>query len=200
MKTGITGGIGSGKSYVCKRLAARGITVYDCDAAAKRLIRTSPEIHEALTDLIGEEAYEPNEPNKPHDFRLNKARVAQFLLQSEENAKAIDRIVHPAVFRDFEESGMEWMESAIIYESGIYRLVDRIIVVTAPQEVRIQRVMQRDGITREKVLEWMERQLPQDEVRQRADYEIVNDGIADIDEQLDALLPTLFKQEEAAER
>ncbi len=200
MKTGITGGIGSGKSYVCKRLAARGITVYDCDAAAKRLIRTSPEIHEALTDLIGEDAYEPNETNKPHDFRLNKARVAQFLLQSEENAKAIDRIVHPAVFRDFEESGMEWMESAIIYESGIYRLVDRIIVVTAPQEVRIQRVMQRDGITREKVLEWMERQLPQDEVRQRADYEIVNDGIADIDEQLDALLPTLFKQEEAAER
>ena len=212
MKTGITGGIGSGKSYVCKRLAARGITVYDCDVAAKRLIRTSPEIHEALTDLIGEDAYEPNETkmaneankanptNKPHNFRLNKARVAQFLLQSEENAKAIDRIVHPAVFRDFEESGMEWMESAIIYESGIYRLVDRIIVVTAPQEVRIQRVMQRDGITREKVLEWMERQLPQDEVRQRADYEIVNDGIADIDEQLDALLPTLFKQEEAAER
>jgi len=209
MKTGITGGIGSGKSYVCKRLAARGITVYDCDAAAKRLIRTSSEIHDALTQLIGEDAYEsyrdykantPHEANKSYEFRLNKARVAQFLLQSEENAKAIDRIVHPAVFRDFEESGMEWMESAIIYESGIYRLVDRIIVVTAPQEVRIQRVMQRDGITREKVLEWMERQLPQDEVRQRADYEIVNDGIADIDEQLDVLLPTLFKQEEAPNR
>ena len=202
MKTGITGGIGSGKSYVCKRLAARGITVYDCDAAAKRLIRTSPEIHDALIQLIGEDAYEPyeaykaNRPNRknfPHEFRLNKSRVAQFLLQSEENAKAIDRIVHPAVFRDFEESGMEWMESAIMYESGANKLVDCIIIVTAPQEIRIQRVMQRDGITREKVLEWMGRQLPQDEIRMLADYEIVNDGVADIDEQLDALLPTLFR-------
>ncbi len=196
MKTGITGGIGSGKSYVCKRLAARGITVYDCDAAAKRLIRTSPKIHDALTQLIGKDAYEPHEAyetNTSHEFHLNKSRVAQFLLQSEENARAIDRIVHPAVFRDFEECGMEWMESAIIFESGAYKLVDRVIVVTAPQEVRIQRVMQRDGITREKVLEWMERQLPQDEVRKRADYEIVNDGVADIDEQLDALLLNLFR-------
>jgi dephospho-CoA kinase len=119
--------------------------------------------------------------------------VAEFLLASEENAHAIDRIVHPAVFQDFIESGMEWMESAIIFESGIYRLVDRIIVVTAPEEVRIQRVMQRDGISREKVLEWMGRQLPQDIVRERADYEIVNDGEADLDRQLDALLEIINK-------
>lgn len=174
MKTGITGGIGSGKSYVCKRLAARGIEVYDCDAAAKRLIRTSSEIQEQLTQLIGSP--------------LNKAAMARFLLQSDENAKAMDAIVHPAVFRDFEESGMQWMESAILYESGISQLVDIVIVVTAPQEIRIQRVMQRDGITREKVLEWMQRQWPQEEIQQRADFEIVNDGIADIDEQLDRIL------------
>jgi dephospho-CoA kinase len=74
-----------------------------------------------------------------------------------------------------------------MYESGIYRLVDRVIVVTAPLEVRIQRVMKRDGITREKVLEWMQRQWPQDEVRRRADYEIINDGQADIDAQIDHL-------------
>ena len=181
MKTGITGGIGSGKSYVCKRLQARGIEVYDCDTAAKRLIRTSPDIHQQLTQLIGPDTYDT-------DGRLNKAAVAQFLLRSEENAHAIDAIVHPAVFRDFEESGMQWMESAIMYESGIYQLVDRVIVVTAPQEIRIQRVMQRDGISREKVLEWMQRQWSQEEVRQRADYEIVNDGIADIDEQIDNIL------------
>ena len=83
------------------------------------------------------------------------------------------------------------MESAILYESGISRLVDRVVVVTAPDEVRIQRVMQRDGITREKVLQWMKRQWPQDEVRQRADYEIVNDGIADIEEQIDTLLNSI---------
>jgi dephospho-CoA kinase len=118
---------------------------------------------------------------------LNKAAVARFLLDSQSNAKAIDDIVHPAVFRDSQESGSEWMESAIMYESGIYRLVDRVIVVTAPLEVRIQRVMKRDGITREKVLEWMQRQWPQDEVRRRADYEIINDGQADIDAQIDHL-------------
>ena len=174
MKTGITGGIGSGKSYVCKRLEARGVEVYDCDAAAKRLIRTSSEIQQQLTLLIG--------------GPLSKAAMVKFLLQSEENAKAIDAIVHPAVFRDFVESGMQWMESAILYESGISQLVDTVIVVTAPQEVRIQRVMQRDGITREKVLEWMQRQWPQEEIRRRADFEIVNDGIADIDEQLDRIL------------
>lgn len=176
MKTGITGGIGSGKSYVCRLLALRGIEVYDCDAAAKRLMRTSPDIQKMLTELIGS---------------TEKADVAHFLLQDEANAKAIDAIVHPAVFRDFEESGIEWMESAIMYESGIYQLVDRVIVVTAPDELRIQRVMQRDGISREKVLQWMARQWPQEEVRQRADFEIVNDGVASLNEQLEELLGKL---------
>lgn len=187
MKIGITGGIGSGKSYVCKLLEQRGYSVYDCDSAAKRLIRTSPYIRRRLTALIGPHTYLP-------DGSLNKKAVAEFLLTSEENAKAIDRIVHPAVFRDFEKSGLEWMESAIIYESGIWRLVDRIIVVTAPEETRIQRVMQRDGISREKVLEWMSRQLPQEEVRQRADFEIVNDGLTDINQQLNNIIEQCNKQ------
>lgn len=173
MKTGITGGIGSGKSYVCKLLALRGIEVYDCDAAAKRLMRTSPDIQKMLTELIGS---------------TEKADIAHFLLQDEANAKAIDAIVHPAVFRDFEESGIEWMESAIMYESGINQLVDRVIVVTAPLEVRIQRVMKRDGISRDNVLQWMQRQWSQDKVRELADDEIVNDGIADIDAQIDNIL------------
>ena len=194
MKTGITGGIGSGKSYVCRLLQKRGYEVYDCDNAAKRLIRTSPEIRRELTDLIGSDTYfEEGGGRKDKKYILNKKAVAEFLLASEENAHAIDRIVHPAVFQDFIESGMEWMESAIIFESGIYRLVDRIIVVTAPEEVRIQRVMQRDGISREKVLEWIGRQLPQDIVRERADYEIVNDGEADLDRQLDSLLEIINK-------
>ena len=184
LKTGIAGGIGSGKSYVCKLLAQRGIEVYDCDAAAKRLIRTSPDIRQQLTELIGPETYQ-------EDRSLNKAVVARFLLESETNAKAIDAIVHPAVFRDFEESGSLWMESAIMFESGAYRYVDRVVVVTAPEEVRIQRVMQRDGISREKVLEWLQRQWPQDEVRRRADYEIVNDGQADLPTQIERLLASL---------
>ena len=120
--------------------------------------------------------------------------MAEFLLESEDNARAIDRIVHPAVFRDFIQSGMEWMESAIIYESGIYRLVDRVIVVTAPEELRIQRVMARDKISREKVLEWMGRQWPQEEVRRRADFEIINDGHADIEQQLNNIIEQCKKQ------
>lgn len=180
MKTGITGGIGSGKSYVCQLLRQRGIEVYDCDQAAKRLIRTSPDIRRELTALIGPETY--------IDGALNKAVVAQFLLESEANAKAIDAIVHPAVFRDFQESGIQWMESAILFESGINRLVDRVVVVTAPEELRIQRVMQRDGISREKVLEWLQRQWPQEEVRRRADYEIINDGQHDLNSQIDKII------------
>ena len=167
MKTGITGGIGSGKSYVCARLAARGISVYDCDSAAKRLMRTSPAIMEALSRLIGPDTYT--------DGRLNKARVAEFLLASETNAKAIDGIVHPAVADDFNRSGAEWMECAILYESGFNNLVDFVVAVTAEAKAR----------------EWLSRQMPQDEVERLADFVIVNDGQSDIDKQIDQLINKL---------
>ena len=183
MKIGIAGGIGSGKSYVARKLAARGIAVYDCDSAAKRLMRTSPELRLQLTALIGPAAYE--------DDKLNKAAVSRFLLASEENAQAINAIVHPAVFADFQQSGLQWLESGIMYESGADRCVDRVVVVTAPEEVRLQRIVQRDGITREQAQEWIRRQWPQDEVRRRADYEIVNDGQTDIDKQLNIILEQL---------
>ena len=173
MKTGITGGIGSGKSYVCKLLAQRGIEVYDCDAAAKRLIRTSPRLRQQLKALIGS---------------LDKAAISRFLLASEENQQAVNAIVHPAVFQDFEESGMLWMESAILFESGADKLVDRVVVVTAPEEIRIERVMQRDGITREKALQWIARQWPQEQVKARADFEIINDGHTDLNSQIERLL------------
>ena len=181
MKIGIAGGIGSGKSYICALIRQRGFEVYDCDSAAKRLIRTDPDIRAQLTALIGPDTYSA-------DGQLNKAVVARFLLTSDANAAAIDRIVHPAVFRDFETSGMEWLESAIMYESGISRLMDRVIVVTAPLEVRIRRVMQRDNISRQQVLAWMDKQLPQEQVIALADFELVNDGQADIEQQLNNII------------
>ena len=182
MKTGITGGIGSGKSYVCRLIEKRlGIEVYDCDAAAKRLMRTSPLLRQQLTALIGPDAYLDG-PNKPV--------IAQFLLASPENAKAIDSIVHPAVFRDFEATGQEWVESAILYESGLDQLVDRVVVVTAPEAIRIERIMARDHITADKARQWIARQLPQDEVRQKADFEIINDGQHSLESQIDCLLQT----------
>ena len=178
IKIGITGGIGSGKSYVCRLLERRGIEVYDCDAAAKRLIRSSSRLRRQLQELIGS---------------LDKADISRFLLASEDNQRAVNAIVHPAVFDDFEQSGMQWMESAILYESGADKLVDRVVVVTAPEEVRIERIMKRDGITREKALQWIARQWPQELVRERADVEIVNDGKAELAPQIDELLKALSK-------
>ena len=176
MKIGITGGIGSGKSYVCRLLERRGIEVYDCDAAAKRLIRSSSRLRRQLQELIGS---------------LEKADISRFLLASEDNQRAVNAIVHPAVFDDFEKSGMQWVESAILYESGADKLVDRVVVVTAPEEIRIERIMKRDGITREKALQWIARQWPQELVRERADVEIVNDGKAELAPQIDELLKAL---------
>ena len=175
MKIGIAGGIGSGKSYICRSLRQRGYEVYDCDAAAKRLIRTSPDIRRELTALIGPDTYDAE------TGALNKAAVARFLLASESNAKAIDAIVHPAVFRDFQESGLD-------------QLMDVVIAVVAPKEVRIQRVMDRDHISREEVLEWMSRQYPQREVIQRANFVLVNDGKANIEHQLNKIIEQCNRQ------
>lgn len=181
MRIGITGGIGSGKSFVCQLLKQRGIDVYDCDSAAKRLMRTSAPLRQQLTALIGPNTY-------LEDGSLNKAAVAQFLLASEANAKAIDGIVHPAVFADYEKSGIDWIESAILFESGLDKLLDKVVVVTAPEEVRIRRVMQRDHISEAKAKEWIARQLPQEAVRARADYEIINDGETPLEPQIDNLI------------
>ncbi|MBQ5454470.1 MAG: dephospho-CoA kinase [Prevotella sp.] len=178
MRVAITGGIGSGKSFVCKRLEAFGIRVYDCDAAAKRLMRTSSALQRDLCRLVGDDVYV--------DGMLQKQVLAKFLLASEDNKQAVNQIIHPAVARDFECSGYEWLESAILFDSGFDRRIhfDYIVCVSAPLEIRIQRVMNRDGISREKTMEWISRQLPQEEVLKRADFEIVNDGMEDIDEQI----------------
>jgi len=193
MKTGITGGIGSGKSYVCNLLRKRGIEVYDCDAAAKRLMCQDSQLMRQLTCLIGPDTYTPD-PITSIPL-LNKSVVARFLLESEANALAIDAIVHPAVFRDFYQSGIDWMESAIMFESGANKYVDRVVVVTAPEETRLLRVMMRDGITREKALEWMMRQWPQEEVVHLADYTIINDGKQALEPQIDTLLQILKKED-----
>lgn len=187
MKIGITGGIGSGKSYVCQRLRLQGIEVFDCDSEAKRLMRTSEKLRTGLTALIGTDTYNP-------DGQLNKAAIARFLLASDVNAKDIDALVHPAVFEAFRSSGLDWMESAILYESGAVALVDKVIAVVAPKEVRVARVMARDNIGRQQVEEWMNRQLSQDEVASKADFIIINDGVADIDKQINKVIEQCNKQ------
>ncbi|MGN0281183.1 MAG: dephospho-CoA kinase [Prevotella sp.] len=181
----ITGGIGSGKSYVCNLLRERGIDVYDCDAGAKHVLATSEEVHERLTNLVGPDTYFP-------DGRLNKAAVAEFLLASESNKKAINAIVHPAVMEDFLSSGKRWMESAILFESGCDRYVDKVVAVTAPDEVRFERIVSRDGITPAKAREWIDCQMPQVEIIRRSDFEIINDGRHDVGGQLDNIIKNIF--------
>ena len=187
MKIGITGGIGSGKSYVCQHLQTQGIEVFDCDNAAKQLMRTSAEIRRALEELIGPDAYTA-------DGKPNKAVISRFLLASERNAKAIDAIVHPAVFEAFKASGLNALESAIIFESGAYKLVDRVVCVIAPREVRIHRVMERDHISREQVEDWMRRQQEQKTMIRLSDYVVINDGEQDIDYQLNKIIKQCNKQ------
>ena len=183
MKTAITGGIGSGKSYVCHLLEQRDIVIYDCDKAAKRLMRTSDTICRQLTSLIGSDAYDAI-------GRPNKAVITRFLMAAPENALAINDIVHPAVADDFVQSQIQWMECAILYESGFDCLVDRVIAVTAPEEVRIERIMKRDGISRQKAMEWMAQQWTQEELVKRADAVILNDGIVPLVSQIERILNT----------
>ncbi len=183
MKTAITGGIGTGKSYVCRLLEKHGISVYDCDEAAKRLMRTSPELKRALQKLVGEGVYAA-------DGTLQKRLLAEFLLKSEDNKQALNDTIHPAVAADFLTSGKDWLESAILFESGFNRRVgfDRIVCVTAPRDVRISRIMQRDGITADKAEEWIDAQMTQEEMARRSDFVVVNDGTRDLDEQINKLL------------
>ena len=182
LKVAVTGGIGSGKSFVVHLLAEKGIKVYDCDAAAKRLMNTSKRLRRQLCHLIGPQAYV--------DGKLNKAAVAQFIMSSEENHQRVNDVVHPAVGDDFIRSGLSWMECAILFESGFQRYVDLVACVSAPIDLRLERIMQRDGISREKALEWMGKQLPQEVVIAQSDFEIVNDG-RDLHPQINQLLTLL---------
>lgn len=186
MKIAITGGIGSGKSYVCRILEKQGIKVYDCDAEAKRLMRTDAELQAGLKKLVGEEVYSA-------DGILQKPVLAQFILTGEANKQAVNDVVHPAVARDFEQSDCEWMESAILFDSGFDRRThfDKVVCVSAPVAVRLQRIMQRDHISQEKAQQWIDAVMPQEELIARSDYEIVNDGVRDVEAQVVHLLDLL---------
>ena len=186
MKIAITGGIGSGKSYVCRILEKQGIRVYDCDAEAKRLMRTDAELQAGLKKLVGKEVYSA-------DGILQKPVLAQFILTSEANKQAVNDVVHPAVARDFEQSDCEWMESAILFDSGFNHRThfDKVVCVSAPIAVRLQRIMKRDHISQEKAQQWIDAVMPQEELIARSDYEIVNDGVREVEAQVVHLLNLL---------
>lgn len=187
MKIAITGPIGSGKSYVCRELKRHGIDVYDCDAAAKRLMREDIRLQQALQSLVGEEVY--------REGVLQKAVLARFILTGEDQKQAVNDVVHPAVALDFERSGKDWLESAILYESGFHHRtrLDRVVCVTAPEEIRVCRVMERDHIGRDKALQWVRAQMAQEEMASMSDYVIVNDGERDVAQQVERILGNILE-------
>lgn len=185
VKIAVTGGIGSGKSYVCRLLEKRDIPVYNCDNAAKRIIASSEKIKSDLIELVGENIYSCK--------GLNKTVLASFLLKSSDNTRKVNAIIHPAVADDFIASGFNWMECAILFSSGFNKLVDKVICVTSPKEVRIKRIMERDNITREQADEWINFQMPQEEIAALSDYVIINDGNMDLNNQIDLILASLEK-------
>lgn len=175
-KTAITGGIGAGKSHIVRLLEQRGIRVFDCDGVAKDIIARHPAVRAELTALIG---------GAP-----TRERLGAYVRSSAAHAARVGAIVHPRVAEAFEASGLEWMECAILFESGFDRLVDRIAVVTCPTDERIRRIIARDHCDRATALRWLTLQMTDAERLARADIEIVNDGLTPLTPQLDALLQT----------
>ena len=175
----ITGGIGSGKSFVCDILRRRGFGVYDCDAAAKRLMATDKDLQRKLSQLVGNGVYS--------NGVLQKSVLAQFILESEDNKQAVNHIVHPAVAADYLSSGCQWLESAILFDANFDQRVtfDIIIGVVAPDEVRTERIMTRDGISREQALQWIGCQMPQETVARLCDYIISNGTGDDVEAQVE---------------
>ena len=192
MKIGITGGIGSGKSYVCNLLKQRGLPVYNCDDEAKRLMTESPIIRHQLTALIGENAYRNNELNKPI--------IAEYLFANAENAEKVNGIVHPVVKQDFENWTKEQtppiviQECALLFESGFSDTVDVTVEIYAPKEIRLERAMKRDNATQQQVEARMASQMDEEEKRAQANYCIINDGKADLNAQIEELFTQLNNQ------
>lgn len=172
---GITGGIGSGKTLVSTCLHIMGIPVYNCDNEAKRLNNNHPGIRQALCSLVGSHVYNP-------DNSLNKSALANFLFASPTHAAQVNAIIHPAVKEDFHQwrqrQHSPWVaiESAILYESGFNPLADKILVVYAPEEIRVERACQRDSSTPEAIRARIAHQIPDEEKCKRADYTLYNDG------------------------
>ena len=147
MLVGITGGIGSGKSTIVQVLAARGYAVYDCDREAKRIIVENAEVRKAIIALLGTEAFVPS-PQHPFTGSYNTSYVSQRVFAEPELLQQLNAIVHPAVKEEIRVQSSEFsvlfVESAILFEAGIDSLCDRIVVVDAPEEVRLQRTIARD--------------------------------------------------------
>lgn len=184
---GITGGIGSGKSTVSRILRIHGLPVYDCDINAKRLMELSRELHELLHTRIGDEAHLA-------DGGINRPVLARQLFTDRDLRAEVERIVHADVAEDFHNwcksmpSAKIFIESAILKTSGLDKLCDEIWIVQAPDEVRIERVRERSGLTRQQIVERMEAQRCEFDLPPEKAKVIINDGVEPLLAQINHLI------------
>ncbi len=178
LKIGITGGIGSGKTTVCKIFETLDIPIYYADDRAKMLMTTDKNLVEDIKKLFGEEAYLP-------DGSLNRKLISEKAFSNPLILNELNALVHPVVLSDGEawhkaqtQAPYTLKEAAILFESGSYKYVDKIITVFAPQNVRLERVILRGGgtLSRADVEARMAKQMSEEEKMQRADFIIYNDG------------------------
>lgn len=195
IQVGITGGIGSGKTTVCKVFETLGIPVFSADQRAKDLYLENSHVKERVINLIGPKAYNS-------DGSLNKPHLASMVFEDQTLLKALNQIIHPAVKEDYEK----WLENqkgpyvlreaAILIESGAYQSCDKIIVVTAPKEMRINRVLQRDCTDRKSIEDRMANQMEDSKRLSYAHFEIKNDGKHSLIKQVLILHEALLKEVE----
>ncbi len=182
LKVGITGGIGSGKSVVCKVFETLGIPVFNADNAARYLMENDEQLVASISSLLGNEVYNNN--------LLDRARVSDIIFRQPEKLQQLNALVHPATIN----YAAEWVarqqapyiikEAAIFFESGSYKEMDIIVGVYAPLELRIARTMARGGQTREKVLDIISKQMNEEEKMGRCDHVITNDDVTAITPQV----------------
>lgn len=192
IKLGITGGIGSGKSTVSNIFEILDIPVYIADIESKKITESSPVIRKKLIAAFGENLYDGE--------KLNKPLLASYIFNDKKKLAIANSIIHPEVGRHF----CEWasfhkdkpviaLESAILFESGIDKLTDKNIVVYTPLEIRIQRVVARDNVSREKVMERINSQMTDEEKTKKGDFLIYNDDTKSLIQQSLSIVDILLK-------
>lgn len=184
LQIGITGGIGSGKSTVCKYFKDLGIPIYYADARAKWLMTHDPRLISEIKSRYGEEAYSG-------EGQLNRSYIAGIVFNDPEKLKELNGLIHPAVARDQKnwhqmqtEVPYTLKEAALIYDSGSFKALDKVIMVYAPEQTRIERVMKRDGVSRESVEARISKQWPEEQKLHLADFIILNDGHQELSTQV----------------
>ena len=172
IKLGVTGGIGSGKTSVCKVFSILGIPVFSADAEAKEIMEVDTGIILRLNAIAGKDLYSQG--------TLDRTELAKLIFNNRSMLAKVNSIVHPVVFSRFCEWGEKQntpyviMEAAILFESGGSKKVDRVVTVTAPVEERIARVVSRSNITKEEVMERIKNQTSDSEKIKQSDYVIDN--------------------------